>query len=93
MSVLHALARLLDPDAGPEIARIAASLPREDVRHAIEGLHECIALITALTPIKAAVASAIEDLQRREAALAEREARLVKRETAISQALTCLEEL
>ena len=52
MSVLRALARLLDPDAGPEIARIAASLPREDVRHAIEGLHECIALITALTRLK-----------------------------------------
>jgi len=44
------LARLLDPEAGPEIARIAASMPREDVRRAVEGLHECIALVTAIPP-------------------------------------------
>jgi hypothetical protein len=87
MSVLRALARLLDPDAGPDIARLAASMPREDVRHAIEGLHECLALISALTPIEPAVAEAIEDLRRREATLAEREGRLVKREAAIKRAL------
>jgi hypothetical protein len=34
----------------------------------------------ALTPIEAAVAAAIEDLQRRESVLAEREVSLVKRE-------------
>ena len=63
------------------------------MRRALEGLHECIGLITALTPLEAAVATAIEDLQQREAAVAEREAKLVKRETAISRALTGLEEL
>ena len=93
LSTLRALARLLDPDAGPEIERIAASLGREDVRRALEGLHECIGLITALTPLEAAVATAIEDLQQREAALAEREAKLVKRETAIAAALGGLEDL
>jgi hypothetical protein len=36
----------MDPEAGPEIARIAASLGREDMRRALEGLHECIGLIT-----------------------------------------------
>ena len=93
LSTLRALARLMDPEAGPEIERLAASLGREDVRRALEGLHECIGLITALTPLEAAVATAIEDLQQREAAVAEREAKLVKRETAISRALTGLEEL
>ena len=93
LSTLRALARLLDPDAGPEIERIAASLGREDVRRALEGLHECIGLITALTPLEAAVATAIEDLQQREAAVAEREAKLVKRETAIAAALGGLEDL
>lgn len=91
LSVLRALARLLDPEAGPDIARLAASLGREDVRRAIEGLHECIGLITALTPIEAAVAEAIEDLERREAALVEREAKLLKREqraAAVDRAIT-----
>jgi len=50
-------------------------------------------MITALPPLEAAVAAAIEDLQRREALLAEREARLVKRETAIKAALGDLEAL
>ena len=50
-------------------------------------------MITALTPLEAAVAAAIEDLQQREARLAEREARLVKRETAIKAALGDLEAL
>ena len=63
------------------------------MRRALEGLHECIGLITALTPLEAAVATAIEDLQQREAALAEREAKLVKRETAIAAALGGLEDL
>jgi hypothetical protein len=34
ISLLRALARLLDPDAAPEIARLAASLPRQDVARA-----------------------------------------------------------
>jgi hypothetical protein len=85
LSVLRALARLLDPKAGPEIARIAANLPREDVRRAIDGLHEAIDLIVALTPIEAAVAAAIEDLQHRESVLAEREAKLVKREERVAR--------
>ena len=65
ISILGALARLVDPQVGPEISRIAASMPREDVRRAIEGLHECLALVSALTPLEPAVAEAIEDLQRR----------------------------
>jgi hypothetical protein len=85
LSTLRALARLMDPQASPEIARIAASLGREDVRRALEGLHECIGLITALTPLEVAVAEAIEDRQRREA-------RLVKRET-VKAALDNLEAL
>jgi hypothetical protein len=93
LSTLRALARLMDPEAGPEIAPIAASLGREDMRRALEDLHECIGLITALTPLEAAVAAAIEDLQSREARLAEREAQLVKREqraAAVDRALTDL---
>jgi hypothetical protein len=85
------LAVLLDPDAAPEIARLAASLPRQDVARALEGLHETIALITSLTPIEAAVSAAIEDLERREAALAEREALFRKREIAITRAIGNLE--
>jgi hypothetical protein len=80
MSILRALARLLDPEAGPEIERLAENLPREDVRRAILGLRELLDLIVSLTPVEAAVAAAIEDLQHREAVLAEREAKLVKRE-------------
>jgi hypothetical protein len=91
LSLLRALARLLDPDAAPEIARLAASLPRQDVARALEGLHETIALITSLTPIEAAVTAAIEDLERREAALAERETHLRKRESAITRAIGNLE--
>jgi hypothetical protein len=93
LSVLRALARLLDPEADEEIERIAANLPGEDVRHAVEELAEMMPLIRALTPIEAAVADAIEDLQRREAMLGEREARLRKREDLISRALTGLEKL
>jgi hypothetical protein len=91
LSTLRALARLLDPDAGPEIERIGASLPREDVAQALLGLKELIDTLTAMTPLEAAVAAAIEDLQQREAALAEREAKLVKREqraAAVDRALT-----
>ena len=91
MSLLRALARLLDPEAVPELARLAASLPREDVARALEGLHETIALITSLTPIESAAAAAIEDLQEREARLAAREATLIKRETAIGRAIATLE--
>ena len=86
LSTLRALACLLDPDAGPEIERIAASLGREDVRRALEGLHECIGLITALTPLEAAVAEAIEDLRGREAQLVKRE----QRAAAVDRALTDL---
>jgi len=93
MSVLRALARLLDSEAGPEIERLAETLPREDVRQAVLGLRELLDLVVSLTPIEQSVQVAIADLQQREAALAEREARLRKRETAISQALTGLEEL
>ena len=91
MSLLRSLARLFDPAAGPELAQLAASLPREDVARALEGLHEMIGLITSLTPIEAAVTAAIEDLERREAALAEREAHLRKRESAITRAIGNLE--
>jgi hypothetical protein len=52
LSVLRALARLLDPKAGPEIARIAASMPREDVARAIEGLKEMVDTLVALTPLR-----------------------------------------
>jgi hypothetical protein len=97
LSVLRALARLLDPEAGPEIERLAASIPREDVRRAIEGLKEMIDTLVAMTPIEAAIADAIEDLKHREAMLAEREAQLVKRgaaiQTAVKAALTGLEAL
>jgi hypothetical protein len=93
MSVLRALARLLDPEAGPEIERLAETLPREDVRQAVLGLRELLDLVVSLTPIEQSVQVAIADLQQREAALAAREARLLKRETAISQALSGLEEL
>jgi hypothetical protein len=55
-------------------------LSRDDVR-------ELIALITSLTPLDETVAAAIDDLQRREAALSEREARLAAREIAIKAAL------
>jgi hypothetical protein len=71
LSVLRALAGLLDPEAGPEIERLAASIPREDVRRAIEGLKEMIDTLVAMTPLEAAVAAAIEDLQRREARITE----------------------
>jgi hypothetical protein len=91
MSLLRALARLLDPDAAPEIARLAASLPREDVARALTGLHELLATITALSPVESAIAEAIKDLEEREAVLASREAQLRKRESAISRALTNLE--
>jgi hypothetical protein len=87
LSVLRALARLLDPGAGPEIERIVATLGRDDVRRALEGLHECIGLITALTPLAPAVERAIADLEQREADLAARESRLVKREAVIASAL------
>jgi hypothetical protein len=87
LSVLRALARLLDPGVDPEIVRIAASMPREDVTRAIEGLKEMVDTLVALTPLKTAVAAAIEDLQRREAILVEREVILVKRETAINKFL------
>ena len=86
LSTLRALARLMDPEAGSEIARLAASLGREDVRRALEGLHECIGLITALTPLEAAVAEAIEDLRGREAQLVKRE----QRAAAVDRALTDL---
>ena len=91
LSLLRSLARLLDPHSAPELARLAASLPRQDVAHAVEGLIELITMVRELTPIEKAVAAAIEDLERRETILAEREARLVKRETLISRALTNLE--
>jgi hypothetical protein len=80
MSVLRALARLLDPESDKEIARLAAEMPREDVRRAIEGLHELICWIRELTPLEDTITRAIEDLQQCEAALAEREAKLLKRE-------------
>ena len=91
LTVLYALMTLLDPANGDEIERIAASLPRDDVAQAILGLKELIDTLVAMTPLQAAVAAAIEELQQREAALAAREAKLVKRETAISRALTGLE--
>jgi hypothetical protein len=94
MSILRALARLLDPEAGPEIERLAENLPREDVRRAILALRELLDLITALTPIEPAIAQAIENLQQREAVVAEREARLVKREeraAAVDRVLANLE--
>lgn len=94
MSVLRALARLLDPESDKEIARLAAEMPREDVRRAIEGLHELITWIRELVPLEASIGKAIEDLQTREAALAEREQRLVKREeraAAIDRAVANLE--
>jgi hypothetical protein len=94
MSVLRALARLLDPEAGPEITKIAESLRREDVKIAILGLRELLEWITALTPVQPVIAAAAEDLQQREAALAEREAKLVKREeraAAIDRAIIDLE--
>jgi len=84
LTVLYALMTLLDPENGDQIERIAASLPREDVAQALLGLK---GLIDTL------VAAAIEDLQQREAALAEREVKLVKRETAISRALARMEGL
>ena len=93
LTVLYALMTLLDPENGDEIEQIAASLPRDDVAHAILGLKELIDTLVALTPLEAAVAAAIEDLQQREAVLAEREAKLVKRESAISRALARLEQL
>ena len=93
LSMLRALARLLDPEAHSEIERLAASMPRRDVGQAVKGIAELFALITSLTPIEEAVVEAIRDLERREADLAAREARLVKRESAISQALTRLEAL
>jgi hypothetical protein len=34
LSILRSLARLLDPAAGPELARLAANLRRQDVAHA-----------------------------------------------------------
>lgn len=94
MSVLRALARLLDPEAGPEITKIAESLPREDVKTAILGLRELLEWITALTPVQPVIAAAAEDLARREAALAARETKLVKREeraAAVDRALANLE--
>ena len=63
------------------------------MRLAIEGLKEMIETLVALTPLEAAVAEAIEDLQRREAMLAEwpsgaeRESQLVKRAVAVETAL------
>jgi hypothetical protein len=95
MSVLRALARLLDPEAGPYFERIAESLPREDVKTAILGLRELLEWITALTPIEPVIAAAVEDLQHREAVLVEREANLIKREeraAAIGRAVANLEE-
>ena len=56
------------------------------MRRALEGLHECIGLITALTPLEAAVAEAIEDLRGREAQLVKRE----QRAAAVDRALTDL---
>ena len=56
------------------------------LRRALEGLHECIGLITALTPLEAAVAEAIEDLRGREAQLVKRE----QRAAAVDRALTDL---
>jgi hypothetical protein len=94
MSVLRALARLLDPEAGPEIERIAESLPREDVKTAVLGLRELLDVIVSLTPVEATITAAVEDLQHREAVLAEREAKLIKREeraAAIDRAVANLE--
>jgi hypothetical protein len=87
MSVIRGLARLMDPEVGSEIKRIAAGLGRADVQHAHETLQQIFGLITSLTPIETAVQQQIEDLKTREAALAERERRLVARETAIAAAL------
>jgi hypothetical protein len=91
LSILRALARLLDPESGPQIERLAASLPREDVARALTGLHELLATITALSPIEGAIAEAIADLEEREARLAAREGVLRRREGAISHALANLE--
>jgi hypothetical protein len=54
---------------------LAAELPREHVRRALEGLHELISVVREMSPIEAAIA----DLERREASLATREAQLQKR--------------
>jgi hypothetical protein len=59
LSVLRAVARLLDPESDREIARLAANLPREDVKRAIEGLAELIQLIREMTPLEASVAAAM----------------------------------
>jgi hypothetical protein len=93
MSVLRSLARLLDPEAGPEITKIAESLPREDVKTAILGLRELLEWITALTPVQPVIAAAVEDLQHREAVLAEREAKLVKREQRAARVAEALTDL
>jgi hypothetical protein len=93
MSVLRALARLLDPESDKEIARLAAEMPREDVRRALEGLHELISWIRELVPLEDSIAKAIQDLQRREDLLAEREARLVKREQHAARVDAAINEL
>jgi hypothetical protein len=91
LSILRSLAVLVDPAAAPQIARLAASLPREDVARALTGLHELLATITALSPIESAIAEAITDLEEREAVLASREVQLRKREVAIGRAIANLE--
>jgi hypothetical protein len=86
LAVLRGLARLLDP--GADVEQITASLPRPDVRQAVETMIELFDLITSLQPIEPTIATAIADLQGREAVLAEREAKLARREAAIAAVLT-----
>jgi hypothetical protein len=62
LSILRALARLLDPEADEAIAAVAAAQPRDDVRRAVEGMAQLVDLIRSMTPIEAAVAAAIEDI-------------------------------
>ena len=62
LSTLRALGAADGSRSGPGDRPDRWSLGREDMRRALEGLAECIALITALTPLEAAVAAAIEDL-------------------------------
>jgi hypothetical protein len=93
LSILRALARLLDPEADEAIAAVAAAQPRDDVRRAVEGMAQLFDLIRSMTPIEAAVAAAIADLQHRESVLAERAVSLLKREERAARVDQALNDL
>jgi hypothetical protein len=80
VSILKALAVLLDPDAGPKIETLAGSLSRTDVGEALLGLRQLLDMISALTPVQPVIEQALEDLRAREAQLDARESALRKRE-------------